>query len=585
METNLKLWVEHPDLVWERADVLESYEHEYLVKSTTSNLSFRYSKSKAYEVDPSHLVDYSNLCLMNNLHEAPLIDLVRRRYLNGQTYTKIGTDDIIVSVNPYENLPGANDYLNEYDTAIGDDSKLTPHVYSTANIALKSLMGNDYFTDPINSNQSILISGESGAGKTEASKLVIKYLINHDDKRNSSVDTNNTGSHLNSILTSSNWIFESFGNAKTIKNHNSSRFGKYLKLYYSSDNKLVSASAQTFLLERSRLVSYGPGERNYHIFYMLLNSAVASELGLKSVSDYIILNEGKSVTLKEENSDKDSLQHLMNSFRDLNFTQDEVSRIWKLLTVLLNLGNIKLSQVEEGVRVKLECEYTTLDEIAGDLGVPSPLFKNALTSCKVLINNRNSLNVKVLSISDVDNNIKGLIKWLYYNLFNCLISKVNIQFSNDQSLKVSDSYKYIGILDIFGFEVLSINSLEQLCINYTNERLQNYFNEAVFLIEQNEYQNQGVEWKEIAFKNNQSVLDVIAKPATGILQQLEEYSSLNRKPDDMAMLSQIASTIEKSKSESFVKKFKDQFFTIKHFAGDVVYGILLYYFIFYILYL
>jgi len=571
-----KVWAEHPDLLWDLFDVVECTEVGCTIVSCSTGLSrTAVSPESLVEVDPSHLENSSDLCAMNSLHEAPLIDLVRRRYRAGMIFSNIGSSHVVVSLNPYRYIPGLFEIMDMFDKPLySDDSSclLPPHIYGTANIALKSLATGK-------SSQSILISGESGAGKTEASKAVVNFLIHCDTRRGSVLATQQyeTCERVKRVLKSSTAIFEAFGNAKTIKNDNSSRFGKFIKLNYSDDCRILSAETETFLLERSRLVSAGADERNYHIFYMMI-SALRGELGLKAAEDYQILRQGGCTTLSDSTADTLTFEQLLRSFRELQFTSDTIFSIWRLLSVILDLGNLKVVETEEGQQVHIEDSLASLETLSGALGVHPALFKNALTTRRVLVANRASINTRVLSVTDAVNNIKGMIKWLYNKLFEWLVKEINEKYKNETVMS-TESLRFIGILDIFGFEVLGVNSLEQLCINYTNERLQDMFNERIFVFEQEEYLREGLEWKPVAFSSNKSCIDCIAKQSTGILQQLEEYGSLNRKgenPDD-ALLTQFHQTNEKIGNSSFVKsRFKDQYFTIRHYAGDVVYGSRLY---------
>jgi myosin heavy subunit len=577
------VWSEHPDLLWDLYDVLEATETGYtLVSRSTGLQKSAVPRAAIIEVDPSHLQNSSDLCSMNSLHEAPLIDLVRRRHADSSIFSKIGSEDIILSLNPYRRIPGLFENMDAYNRPLNSvaSSHLAPHIYGTANCALKSL--GECARSAVCVNQSILISGESGAGKTEASKAVINFLLHCDDgsEGSESSERNSSCERVKRVISSSTAIFEAFGNAKTIKNENSSRFGKFIKINYSESNRIVSAATETFLLERSRLVTAGADERNYHIFYMLL-SALGESLGLNSAEHYNILTQGSCITLTDQTADMNTFGYLLEAFDDLKFSTEEVADIWRLLAVILNLGNLKLIGVEEGKEVLIEESGIAFDQIAESLGVIPALFKKSITTSRVHISKRSSVNIRILSLPDVENNLKGLIKWLYNKLFEWLVSKINDSYKNE-TVAAEGCIRFIGILDIFGFEILGVNSLEQLCINYTNECLQQQFNERVFSLEQEDYIREGVDWKQITFGDNQSKIDCIAKHPTGLLQQLEEYGSLNRKEDnpDMALLFQLNQNNDKVGNTSYVKsRFKDQYFTIRHFAGDVKYGKILYYLI------
>lgn len=571
---NTTFWVKDDVRLWDLCRLKD--KENFTVESLSSGQVHVLNMSDVVPCDLSHLADSHDICLMNSLHEAPLIDLLRRKYEKGSIYSMIGQEDIVLSINPYKSLPG-NENFDVYNVNIDRDGGVAisrePHVFATANIALKSLsMTSD---DSLKSkNQSIIISGESGAGKTEVAKMIFRFLLHCDASQPEDTSRDGAYERVKRVLTNSTAIFESFGNAKTIRNDNSSRFGKFVKLHYSSDARVMNAVTETFLLERSRLVTQPKGERNYHIFYMLLQSQ-SGRFGLTFVEDFQILLQGGLSGRIEALSQADSvaLEQLMESFTTLSFSTDEVDNIWRLLAVMLHLGNIKLSLPSEGSSVAMEPTLVKFEQISSWLGLEDYLLTRALTTSQVVIANRASINTKILSLADVENNIKGLIKWLYNKLFEWLLFKVNGQYV-ENSLPGPDPSAFIGVLDIFGFEILEVNSLEQLCINYTNECLQQYFNEKVFIQEQRMYLENGIPWQHISFNDNQCNIDLIAKPGTGLLQQLEELGSLNRKPDDSALLTQFNQSNDKLNNSAYVKsRFKDTFFTVKHFAGDVVYDV------------
>ena len=593
MNRNKKFWVKDASRLWDLCEETTEDSSFTLRSLSSGEVLSSCSRESMIPCEPSHLFDARDICLMNSLHEAPLIDLFRRKFEKDYIYSIIGQEDIVVSINPYKIIPRNRNNFAAFnvDSSCNNASASShePHIFSTANIALKSLNRNSL-------NQSIIISGESGAGKTEASKMIFNFLIHCDTAK--SADDASACEPVKKVFLHSNIIFESFGNSKTIRNDNSSRFGKFVKLYYSPDIRIISAVSETFLLEKSRLVHLSAGERNYHIFYMFLMSQ-AGNFGLTSVADFQILTQGRCLSRCSDgcfDEDRNAFSELLESFSVFEFSEEEIIGIWRLLAVILHLGNIQLSTPAEGSEVEIETVLVSLAQIAGWLGTEDFLLKNTLTSSRVVIANRSSLNVRILSQNDVNNNVKSLIKWIYNKLFEWLLKKMNAKSSNEGIADFSQA-RFIGVLDIFGFEILETNSLEQLCINYTNECLQLHFNHKIFVQEQALYVSEGMQniifydnnashcltcqihqlgvpWEYVSFSDNQSKIDLIAKASTGLLQQLEEFGSLNRKPDDLALLVQLNQSADKLKNDSYVKsRFKDSFFTIKHFAGDVVYDI------------
>jgi myosin heavy subunit len=463
-------------------------------------------------------------------------------------------------------------------------------------------------------SQSIIVTGESGAGKTEASKLVMNFLtsVNQVSSSSSSVAV-----VIKTIILESNAIFEAFGNAKTVRNDNSSRFGKYIKLQYTAENELWAAHTETFLLEKSRLVSVGKDDRNYHIFYQLIHglrdTALRQKLKLTSVADFKILTSsggvGASAPLNVESEEELRQQEerefaaVERALRDMNCCrEEEVAGLWSLLAAILHMGNIKTtdnphhnhhhnnSSDSSLHHVNVESPSLSLKDIAGLLGLSDQnQFLRALSTQHVKISSSSlpsssqqqqtprEFFERRLSADDTRNNVLALIKWVYGGIFNWLVNRINSSSSSSSSSKSKTTVKFIGILDIFGFEVLAVNTFEQLCINYTNERLQQQFNELAFEIEQRQYASEGLDWTAITYRDNQSVLDLIARRPRGLLLVLEEHSLMNREPDDKALLSafnNLHATSNLAPHPNYMKsRFGNDGFVIKHFAGDVHYAI------------
>ena len=617
------------------ADLVSADEEsdQILVKDGDTVKTF--ASAMTHPLDPTHLQDLDDLCSMNNLHEAPLLSVLHRRFLRNIIYTTTG--NVLISINPYQTIPGLYDtplaYLStvqDYDVASLDD-KTTPHLFRIANNAFKNI-------SKAIANQSIIVSGESGAGKTEASKYVMQFLIT----ANESMASSNVGEDIKQVLLDSNVIFESFGNAKTVRNDNSSRFGKYIKLQYNSENCLISAYTETFLLEKSRLSYVNRGERNYHIFYQLIRGLGTSEsypanpsLYLKSIEDFSILTSGACTVLTSEEDDISEFQALCAALITMGTTSEELQGLWGLLATILHLGNIQCTDLSHSSeadgdngrkqhKVVLESPCMPLGQIAALLGVEENALVDALTyhMVKVASARRMSAIRKDLKIEDVRNNILGLNKWLYSAVFAWLVRKINhahLSVSKGHSGKVLPgrrhshaameelrdiqnltAVKFIGILDIFGFEILQTNSFEQLCINFANERLQQQFNEHVFVNEQLEYEREGLNWSTITYQDNQHVIDLISKKPKGLLPILEEYGMLNRSPDDKALLSSFnqahdsasVGTNKSSKKGDAVEvitklysktndpssaytrpRFGEESFVVRHYAGNVEYFI------------
>ena len=548
-----------------------------------------YSLNDVQYLDGTHLDDLDDLCLMNNLHEAPLLNMLKRRFMKSNIYSAAG--NILISVNPYRLISGLyDDPLSYFIPSRSFDlesvnAKETPHLFKTANQTFVSFLDTSH-------NQSVIISGESGAGKTESSKYVMQFLLAANEKRGGS----QLGVEIKHVLSASNYVFEAFGNAKTVRNDNSSRFGKFIKLQYDLEKNLVSAFTETFLLEKSRLSHVGYGERNYHIFYEMIRGLpdnIKNELFITDIDTFPILTDGECTQLDSIEEDIVEFGNVVDAMKALHFCDQEAYNIWSLLSGVLHLSSIKVTEKDHNISDGGEqgCDLTSttrisLAQIAGLLGCEEEDFVSHISYQIVTMGmgRRNSIIKKHLSGDAVRQNILALNKWLYNGLFLWIVKKINYVHATVGG-KVPDVEKdemlnYIGIMDIFGFEIFEINSFEQLCINFTNERLQQQFNEHVFVNEQKEYEAEGLDWKTIGYKDNQEVIDLISKKPHGLLNVLEEFGMLNRKADDGALLSKYLQAHQgppgKKKAGEppplFSKpRFGEMNFIIRHFAGSVEY--------------
>ena len=604
--TEARVWIEMPDGgSWDLVKVMSENPDANTVSVELPNgKAADFPRDRTYPLDPSHLKDLDDLCHMNNLHEAPLLNMICSRLSKEKIYTYTG--DVLISLNPYKRIDGLYDNPSKYFDAPskydldGDnedsfrqeshsDTSLPPHVYAIANYAFQAMSNKQTVSisrtgQNVCVNQSVIVSGESGAGKTEASKHVMNFLIS----TNQSILSSNSvmsstvvpdvGDHIKGVLLESSVVLEAFGNAKTVRNDNSSRFGKYIKLNYTAENELVSAYTETFLLEKSRLVSVGQNERNYHVFYQLVrgvaatNSSLMTELRLTSVDSFKMLIGGKCTVVESEESDQRDFGMLCNALNVLGFSKEDVTGLWRLLACILHLGNVTFAvgATENDLPV-ISSPSISVEELSALLGVTAEAFSSKISTQKIQIGKRASFNIKTLSAEESSNNVMALLKWLYKQLFSWLVEQINSAHACSDSKRVVT--KYIGILDIFGFEILGRNSFEQLCINYTNERLQQQFNDYVFVKEQEEYATEGLNWTTISYRNNQNVIDLISKKPSGLLMILEEHGMMNRKPDDIALLNSFNQKQDRVSDAYAKSRFGNDGFVVKHFAGEVSYSI------------
>jgi myosin heavy subunit len=388
-------------------------------------------------------------------------------------------------------------------------------------------------------------------------------------------DTENTADsvRIKEVIIQSTSVLEAFGNAETVQNHNSSRFGKYIKLQYTEDNRLVSSFTEAFLLEKSRIVAIRNNERNYHVFYQMIHGMDAQqkqELSLKDVEDFRILTTTATMST-DSTKDKEDFLSLNIAMKDIGCSEADISNIWRILAALLHLGNATFNPptVQE-TPVTINCSSATMESISEILGVDTKELIKSLTTHLINTRQGNSIKIKLLSVVESYNNVQGLIKKIYNSIFHWLLEIIN-QAHN--SLPNKNSLKYIGILDIFGFEILEKNSFEQLCINFTNERLQQQFNDMIFATEQEIYKKEGLNWTNITYQDNQIIIDCISKKPSGLLNVLEEHCMMQRSPDDSLLLQ--AYHQHHGADKVYIKpRFGNELsFTIKHFAGLVTYSI------------
>jgi myosin heavy subunit len=533
---------------------------------------YRVLLSDTHPCDSSHLGDSEDIAAMNNMHEGPLLALLERRYTKDSIYTFTG--DILISINPYKALPLLY-AIPGLDTPLPDYKEAPkPHVFSKADAAYRSMLEE---TNPNKKNQSMIVSGESGAGKTEACKHVMRFLATLSERycernklRDSSGKTEETASIEKKVL-DCNPFLEAFGNAKTVRNDNSSRFGKFTKIEYDG-GRIIGARIRHYLLEKARVVAPQHSERNYHIFYQVVRGATTAEraeLKLGAPEEYFYLyNNGIAVTSVEGVNDAEEFMDVRSALRTVGIQDETQGEMWRLIAALLHLGNVKFSEAP-CTAGGTEAFVTTPDvaALAGTL-LGAPELPTKLVRRLMKVKGRSSAYEVALTERQAAVARDALSKTLYERLFTWLISKCNRILSS-----TAPSSAFIGILDIFGFEIFEINSFEQLCINYANEKLQNLFNHHIFVMEQAQYAADGVDVAAIEFINNQPCVDLIEKKPSGLLTLLDEICFLGRDSTDAEYLGKI-DRAHKGVSKFYggdPKKRSTDRFSVLHFAGEVHY--------------
>ncbi|XP_053668571.1 unconventional myosin-IXa-like [Anopheles marshallii] len=500
--------------------------------------------------------EYPDLCQLPDLNEATLLENLRQRFEAGHIYTYVGS--ILIAVNPFKFHPIYNPkYVRLYQNQrIGPI--LPPHIFAIADNAYYNMLKEKR-------NQCIVISGESGSGKTESTNFLLHHLTALSQK-------GAHGSGVEQTILSAGPVLEAFGNAKTAHNNNSSRFGKFIQVNYRENGMVQGAVVQKYLLEKSRIVSQGHYERNYHVFYYLLSGATDTErdaLHLLPADKYHYLN-AKNLTL-ENCDEKYEFSRLKQSMEMVGFSAEKQRRLFNVLSAVLLLGNVEFFPKkstyhhDESVQVRNPDVVGLISEL---LRVKQETLMSALTSKRVKASGETLIMQYKLpeAIAARD----ALAKCLYGALFDWIVLQVNHALLNkDQVLHTGHS---IGVLDIFGFEDFGPqNSFEQLCINYANEHLQYYFNLHVFKYEQKEYKREGIKWTDIEFLDNYGCLQLFESKPSGLLCILDDLCNFPGATNETLL--QKFNSVHKDNAFYEKPQRKENAFIIKHYAGKVKYQV------------
>ncbi|XP_047374832.1 unconventional myosin-VIIa [Sciurus carolinensis] len=512
------------------------------------------SPQNATHIKPMHPTSVhgvEDMIRLGDLNEAGILRNLLIRYRDHLIYTYTGS--ILVAVNPYQLLSiYSPEHIRQYtNKKIGE---MPPHIFAIAD--------NCYFNMKRNSrDQCCIISGESGAGKTESTKLILQFLAAISGQH----------SWIEQQVLEATPILEAFGNAKTIRNDNSSRFGKYIDIHFNTRGAIEGAKIEQYLLEKSRVCRQAPDERNYHVFYCMLagmSQEQKRKLGLGQATDYNYLAMGNCITC-EGRVDSQEYANIRSAMKVLMFTDTENWEISKLLASILHLGNL---QYEARTFENLDaCEVLfspSLATAAALLEVNPPDLMGCLTS-RTLITRGETVSTPLSREQALDVR-DAFVKGIYGRLFVWIVDKINVAIYKPPSQEVKNSRRSIGLLDIFGFENFTVNSFEQLCINFANEHLQQFFVRHVFKLEQEEYDLESIDWLHIEFTDNQDALDMIANKPMNIISLIDEESKFP-KGTDATMLHKLNSQHKLNANYVPPKNNHETQFGINHFAGIVYY--------------
>lgn len=548
------VWIpQHPEFEWYPGRVI-SRTITSITAVDSHSVEFVIPIESAVFVKEAMLEPVEDLLRLNDFSEALLLHTIRNRYFGDQIYTAIGIS-ITLAVNPYKTLPlYSKEIKSVYSQSNPDELHATsPHLYRTAELVRQNMQHSE-------KGQSILITGESGAGKTESTKIILNYLTSQ---------SNETGVEEKILFT--NPVLEAFGNAQTVRNDNSSRFGKYIELFF--DGGVQGARIESYLLEKSRIVTQSVNERNYHIFYQLYHggdSSLLKELDLGLTDSYEYLNFDYGNALAKYENDKREFKETLTSMRGIGFDESTIRYCLEILAGILHLGNILIEGDSETSYISQDCRHSN---------ICSKLFGVSRDQLQGLVCTKSFLDPasKQLIARDVSRNTAlaskdTLAKTIYNEVFSWLVEGLNSHLFSSEAKAIKRSH-VIGILDIFGFEIFDDNSFEQLCINYANEKLQAHFNDHIFTYEQKLYEQEGIGWQSVDFHDNKKIISLLEDVPHSIFSFLDE-ECMYASSTDQVFLDKIRHKLVKNDHFIPLKpKLKKEVFGIKHFAGEVFYTV------------
>ncbi|XP_020573053.1 myosin-1-like [Phalaenopsis equestris] len=534
----LQVWCQLPNGEWVLGNIISISGAESLL-SLPEGKVLKFEIKALLPANPEILDGVEDLMQLSYLNEPSVLYNLQYRYDRNMIYSKAGP--VLVAINPFKEVQL---YGNEYIEAYRRKSTSNPHVYAIADTAIHEMIRDEV-------NQSIIISGESGAGKTETAKIAMQYLA----------ALGGGGSGMEYEILQTNPILEAFGNARTAKNDNSSR-GKLIEIQFNSIGKIYGANIQTFLLEKSRVVQCAPGERSYHIFYQLCAGASKSlreKLNLKSAEEYKYLRRTNCFTISGVN-DAERFRSVQDAMKVVHISEEQQEEAYTMLATVLWLGNISFSVIDNENHVEVVADEAAIT-VSKLLGCEILDLKLALSTREMRVGNDHI--VQKLTLSQAIDSRDALAKSLYASLFDWIVENVNKAIGVGK-LRTGRS---ISILDIYGFESFDRNSFEQFCINYANERLQQHFNRHLFKLEQEEYIQEGIDWAKVDFKDNRDCLNLFEKKPLGLLSLLDEETTFPN-ATDLTFADKLRKHLHPNPC---FKGERGKAFSVSHYAGEVAY--------------
>ncbi|XP_071547346.1 myosin heavy chain, muscle-like isoform X33 [Panulirus ornatus] len=517
-----------------------------------------FKKDFVHQVNPPKFEKCEDMSNLTYLNDASVLYNLRSRYYCKLIYTYSGL--FCVAINPYKRYPiYTNRVIKIYQGKRRNE--VPPHIFAISDGAYTDMLQN-------HENQSMLITGESGAGKTENTKKVIAYFANVGASTKKKEEKKQ---NLEDQIVQTNPVLEAFGNAKTVRNDNSSRFGKFIRIHFGPSGKLSGADIETYLLEKARVISQQTLERSYHMFYQIMSDQIKNIKPIcflsNDIHDYHFVSQGKVTVASID--DAEEMQFTDDAFDVLGFSKEDKENVYKVTASVMHFGEMKFKQ--RGREEQAEADGTEEGErVAKLMGVDgADLYKN-LTKPKIKVGNE--FVTQGRNKDQVFYSVGALAKAIYDRTFKWLVKKCNVTLETGQKRSM-----FIGVLDIAGFEIFDFNGFEQLCINFTNEKLQQFFNHHMFVLEQEEYKREGINWTFIDFGLDlQACIELIEKPL-GILSILEEESMFPKATDKS--FEEKLKTNHLGKSPNFIKPKPpkpgqaEAHFAIVHYAGTVPYNL------------
>lgn len=588
MEDGKPVWAPHPTDGFQMGNIVDIGPDSLTIEPLNQKgKTFLALINQVFPAEEDSKKDVEDNCSLMYLNEATLLHNVKVRYSKDRIYTYVA--NILIAVNPYFDIPKiySSDTIKSYQgKSLGT---MPPHVFAIADKAFRDMK-------VLKMSQSIIVSGESGAGKTENTKFVLRYLT----------ESYGTGQDIDDRIVEANPLLEAFGNAKTVRNNNSSRFGKFVEIHFNEKSSVVGGFVSHYLLEKSRICVQGKEERNYHIFYRLCAGAsedIREKLHLSSPDNFRYLNRGCTRYFANKETDKQILQNrkspeyvkagslkdpllddhgdfirMCTAMKKIGLDDEEKLDLFRVVAGVLHLGNIDFEEAGStsgGCNLKNK-SAPSLEYCAELLGLDQDDLRVSLTT-RVMLTTAGGTKgtvIKVpLKVEQANNARDALAKTVYSHLFDHVVNRVNQCFPFETS-----SY-FIGVLDIAGFEYFEHNSFEQFCINYCNEKLQQFFNERILKEEQELYQKEGLGVNEVHYVDNQDCIDLIEVKLVGILDILDEENRLPQ-PSDQHFTSVVHQkhkdhfrlTIPRKSKLAVHRNLRDdEGFIIRHFAGAVCY--------------